>query len=45
MARQSVQLRQATRLKPFERSVPKSLQVTAELIWDQRGWLELATGF
>ena len=44
MARQSVQLRQATRLKPFERSVPAALQVTAELIWDQRGWLELSYG-
>ena len=44
MGRQSVQLRQASRLVPFERAVLPGLHVTAELIWDHQGWLELSYG-
>ena len=44
MGRQSVELRQASRLIPFESAVPAGLQVSAELIWNDRGWLELSYG-
>ena len=44
MGRQAVQLRQASRLLPFERDESSGLQVNAELIWDHRGWLELSYG-
>ena len=37
-------LRQASRLVPFERSVPAGLKVTAELIWSDGGLLELSFG-
>ena len=37
-------LRQASRLVPFERSVPAGLQITAELVWKRDGWLELSYG-
>jgi len=32
-------LRQASRLVPFERSVPAGLKVSAELIWSDNGVL------
>ncbi|MEB3246663.1 MAG: DOMON-like domain-containing protein [Synechococcus sp.] len=44
MARPPVMLRQASRLVPFERSVPAGLKVTAELIWSDGGLLELSFG-
>ena len=37
-------LRQASRLVPFERSVTGDLQITAELVWESDGWLELSYG-
>ena len=42
MSRQSVELRQVSSLIPFESAVPVGLRVSAELIWDYRGWLELS---
>ena len=44
MARPAVMLLQASRLVPFERSVPQGLQVSGELIWNQDGQLELSFG-
>lgn len=37
-------LRQASRLIPFEQSVPLDVQITAELVWKSDGWLELSYG-
>ena len=37
-------LRQASRLVPFERSVPAGFRITAELVWKSDGWLELSYG-
>ena len=37
-------LRQASRLVPFERSVPAGVQLTAELVWKSNGWLDLSYG-
>ena len=37
-------LRQACRLIPFERSISKKVQVSAELVWRRKGWLELSYG-
>ena len=44
MARPAVMLLQASRLVPFERSVPQGLQVSGELIWNRDGQLELSFG-
>ena len=44
MARPAVMLLQAIRLVPFERSVPRGLQVSGELIWSRNGQLELSFG-
>ena len=44
MARPAVMLLQASRLVPFERSVPQGLQVSGELIWSRNGQLELSFG-
>ena len=44
MARSAVMLRQACRLVPFERSFPSGVQITAELVWNREGWLELSYG-
>ena len=44
MARLAVMLLQASRLVPFERSVPHGLQVSGELIWNRDGQLELSFG-
>jgi hypothetical protein len=37
-------LRQVARLTPFERSIPSDLQVSAALVWNSNGWLELSYG-
>lgn len=37
-------LRQASRLLPFENDVPAGVLITAELIWNWDGWLELSYG-
>ena len=44
MARPAVMLIQASRLVPFERSVPQGLQVSGELVWSRNGQLELSFG-
>ena len=44
MARPAVMLLQASRLVPFEPSVPQGLQVSGELIWNRDGQLELSFG-
>ena len=37
-------LRQASRLEPFEERPDQSIRVSAELIWNSDGWLELSYG-
>ena len=37
-------LRQASRLDPFERALAGCFQITAELVWESDGWLELSYG-
>ena len=44
MPRPAVMLRQVARLTPFERSIPSDLQVSAALVWNSNGWLELSYG-
>ena len=44
MPRPAVMLRQVARLTPFERSIPSDIQVSALLVWNSNGWLELSYG-
>ena len=44
MARLAVMLLQASRLVPFEPSVPQGLQVSGELTWNRDGQLERSFG-
>ena len=44
MPRPAVMLRQVARLTPFERSIPSNIQVSAALVWNSNGWLELSYG-
>ena len=44
MPRPAGMLRQVARLTPVGRSIPRDRQVSAALVWNSNGWLELSYG-